>query len=179
MARNSVLTSTFDRAWKRQWLGDNYDNPNLVLANDPDKTNVSDVRTWFRYQNLLRELHFVLKLSGEEGDVAMLAGQEVPLVEDVFPMAHKVARVLRGETGEADDDCGAGDDGGSGGGGGVEGVPRALRRGSSSHFSSETAQPSWHGAMMPCDAVRTTFAVNTIGQRSGTEEAHGHWLYGM
>lgn len=59
-----------------------------MLANDPNKTNVSDVRVSFRYQNLLRELHFVLKLSGEEDGVAMLAGQEVPLGEDLFPMAY-------------------------------------------------------------------------------------------
>lgn len=55
LARNSVLQSGFEGAVKRHWLGDNYQIPG-PNGNEMEKTNVPDVRLFFREETYLHEV---------------------------------------------------------------------------------------------------------------------------
>jgi hypothetical protein len=83
-----VLISTFDDAWKQEWLGKDYADPNLVRANDVDKSNVSDVRVMFRFTNLMRELHYLALTAKMQGDAlgnVKLANLSIPLQGALSP----------------------------------------------------------------------------------------------
>jgi len=77
IARNSVLISRFDPAFKRKWIGEKYDSPDPLESNDPDKTNVPNVRLHFRHQLLLRELHYLAGYAAAGGKLTI--GSEVEL----------------------------------------------------------------------------------------------------
>merc|ERR1712032_152625 len=87
IARNSVLTSTFDHSAKVRMLGECYMHPNAMMANDKDRTNISDIRVAYRSVCLLRELASVCERAGlaknDQGDW-ILGGRRVPDATEVF-----------------------------------------------------------------------------------------------
>ena len=54
IARNSVLQSGFDHKCKLEWLGDSYESEGIA-GNDPDKTNLPQIRMGFRSEELQSE----------------------------------------------------------------------------------------------------------------------------
>lgn len=58
LAKNSVVMSGFEWQLKRHWLGKNFELPN-VEGNDVEKTNVPNIRVFYRTETLKSELNLV------------------------------------------------------------------------------------------------------------------------
>ena len=61
VARNSVRLSEFDHVFKQEWLGDTYAEDHELLANRTDKSNVSDIRCAFRFEQRRQEFGLLLQ----------------------------------------------------------------------------------------------------------------------
>ena len=79
--------------------GANFDHVNMLAANDPDKSNVSQIRTWLRHASLLREMHHIASMAKAEAasdGTFSLAGHRFFLGSEIFPGATKLAQDLAG-----------------------------------------------------------------------------------
>jgi AMP deaminase len=63
IATNSVRMSNFDHETKADWHGNTYYLTGKVVSNQPDKTNVTDIRSDFRDRALRREHKYLLEKS--------------------------------------------------------------------------------------------------------------------
>eukprot|EP00658_Telonema_sp_P-2_P026625 TRINITY_DN20767_c0_g1_i1.p1 TRINITY_DN20767_c0_g1~~TRINITY_DN20767_c0_g1_i1.p1 ORF type:complete len:374 (-),score=69.76 TRINITY_DN20767_c0_g1_i1:21-1142(-) len=63
IARNSVLQSGFDHAFKRAAIGDRW-YMSSSLGNDPHKTHLSDIRVAYRFETFHTEVSYLESVSG-------------------------------------------------------------------------------------------------------------------
>ena len=63
IARNSVLQSGFDPAWKKNAIGERY-YMSSSLGNDPMKTHLSDIRVAFRFETYHTEVAYLSAVAG-------------------------------------------------------------------------------------------------------------------
>ena len=55
-----MLQSGFDHKCKLEWLGDSYESEGIA-GNDPDKTNLPQIRMGFRSEELLSERSLLVR----------------------------------------------------------------------------------------------------------------------